>query len=160
MIIRAATVDDLDALIALDRACFDRSWTADAYRDELRRPQATVDVIACDCHGLAAAVCTWIVGDEGEILRVATHPEHRRQGLGRALIHAFASRAEQAGCVVVHLEVARSNVAARALYAAAGFVVTGERRGYYSDPPDDAVLMTCAEVRGAPPGGRGRGSSL
>ena len=42
------------------------------------------------------------------------------------------------------LEVAETNVAARALYARAGFTVTGRRRAYYHTPDGaavDAVVM-------------------
>ena len=33
------------------------------------------------------------------------------------------------------------NGAARALYASLGFVQTGMRRGFYTNPRDDAVLL-------------------
>jgi ribosomal protein S18 acetylase RimI-like enzyme len=41
----------------------------------------------------------------------------------------------------VMLEVRASNHAARGFYACAGFVETGRRPGYYSDPEEDAILL-------------------
>jgi ribosomal-protein-alanine N-acetyltransferase len=43
----------------------------------------------------------------------------------------------------VLLEVRRSNEAARRLYGRAGFVLTQIRRRYYSDPDEDALVLTC-----------------
>ena len=43
---------------------------------------------------------------------------------------------------VAVLEVRAGNAAARALYERLGFVVVGERRKYYREPVEDALIMT------------------
>jgi ribosomal-protein-alanine N-acetyltransferase len=48
--------------------------------------------------------------------------------------------AAAAGARDMHLEVSETNEAARALYAGAGFAVSGRRRGYYADGSDALVL--------------------
>lgn len=53
---------------------------------------------------------------------VAVHPEHRRQGVGRALMQAVESKAIELGCCKVTLEVDQDNQAAKQLYADLGFV--------------------------------------
>jgi [ribosomal protein S18]-alanine N-acetyltransferase len=40
------------------------------------------------------------------------------------------------------LEVRRSNIQAQRLYQSLGFVMTGVRKGYYSDDGEDAFAMT------------------
>ena len=40
------------------------------------------------------------------------------------------------------LEVRESNAAARSLYAHFGFVKVGERKDFYTEPTENAVLMT------------------
>ena len=45
-------------------------------------------------------------------------------------------------CTVCYLEVRESNTAARTLYESLGFVQTGYRPRYYSQPEEAAVLMT------------------
>jgi ribosomal-protein-alanine N-acetyltransferase len=54
----------------------------------------------------------------------------------------------------VLLEVRASNEGARALYRGAGFTEDGLRRRYYSDPEEDAVLMSLnlAEEKNRDPG--------
>lgn len=73
-----------------------------------------------------------VVADEGEVLTLATDPAQRRRGMARGLLARFAQAAAAGGAVSLFLEVAADNTAARALYAQAGFVQVGLRRGYYA----------------------------
>lgn len=82
-----------------------------------------------------------VVLDEVELMLIVIAPEHRRRGEGRRLLDRFEAEAATAGATVVHLEVAASNLAARALYAAAGYAPVGLRAGYYRNG-DDAHLLT------------------
>ncbi|MBS7791055.1 GNAT family N-acetyltransferase [Roseococcus sp. SDR] len=70
--------------------------------------------------------------DEAEILTLAVHPDHRRQGLGEALVETAAVVTAAAGARVMFLEVAEDNAPAMALYAKAGFERAGRRRDYYA----------------------------
>lgn len=85
-----------------------------------------------------------VVAGEAELLTIAVAPAGRRQGLGRKLAQGFLDRARQQGAESAFLEVAASNDAARALYAAIGFISAGKRRGYYQRPDgttDDALIL-------------------
>ena len=42
----------------------------------------------------------------------------------------------------ITLEVRESNAAAISLYSNFGFIKAGERKNYYSDPTENAVIMT------------------
>ena len=81
--------------------------------------------------------------DEAELLTIAVHPEWQRRGVGAALLDAFHAALSAGGATLCHLEVAETNEAARALYHAAGYTVSGRRRGYYTEtkPPIDAIGM-------------------
>ena len=83
-----------------------------------------------------------VAADEAEILTLAVHPERRRHGLGSALLGAAVDRAIASGARSMFLEVAVTNKAARALYAAHGFVEAGLRRRYYSDGTDALILRS------------------
>jgi ribosomal-protein-alanine N-acetyltransferase len=84
--------------------------------------------------------CGWLVVDELHITLVATDPGQRRQGLGRLALSALLQQGVGAGAVHATLEVAASNAAAVALYAALGFQSAGVRRGYYRNG-DDALIQ-------------------
>ena len=85
-----------------------------------------------------------LAADEAELLTIAVHPDHQRQGLARSLLTEGervlkADRVRQA-----HLEVASDNSGAIALYEALGYRVSGRRKQYYrraSGERVDAVMM-------------------
>ncbi len=139
---RAATEGDLPALAALDAACFGNPWSAEVYRQELVRPFADLRLLR-RASTLAGLCCTWWMGEEAHLLRIATEPALRRRGLARQMLTGALTRATQAGCRQLLLEVAASNEPAVGLYRAFGFEVIGRRRGYYRKPPDDALVMVC-----------------
>ncbi|MDO4269982.1 MAG: ribosomal protein S18-alanine N-acetyltransferase [Eubacteriales bacterium] len=126
-------------LAAIERACFHAPWSEEALREELgkgiflvaEREGAAVGYIGCQT-----------VLDEGYVTNVAVSPGWRRQGVGRALVRAFASHAKARGLAFVTLEARVSNAPAIALYRGEGFVPVGIRRGFYTSPAEDAVLMT------------------
>ncbi len=83
---------------------------------------------------------TWRAGDVVDLQRIAVHPDHRGQGLARALLDAAvdAGNADRADRML--LEVGAGNAAALGLYASAGFVEIDRRRRYYRDGADAVVL--------------------
>jgi ribosomal-protein-alanine N-acetyltransferase len=56
------------------------------------------------------------------------------------LLAGAMAQAASLGATAMFLEVSERNEAARALYAAAGFVPAGRRRRYYADGTDALVL--------------------
>ncbi|PZX18381.1 ribosomal-protein-alanine N-acetyltransferase [Palleronia aestuarii] len=87
-----------------------------------------------------------VVADEAELLTLAIDPAAQRQGKGRDCLSRYHAAARMRGAVTAFLEVAETNVAARALYARAGYARTGLRRGYYADGAQriDALLLSRA----------------
>lgn len=92
----------------------------------------------------AGFLLAWTVADELHVINVATHPEHRRQGVAHALMTTLVETAQQERRRLVLLEVRRSNRAAISLYRTHGFSAIGVRRAYYSDNSEDAVEMMLA----------------
>lgn len=128
---------DLAAILAAAMT-LPRPWTAAEFA-ELRRMPGLVEVLEAD--GIAIGR---VAADEAELLTIAVLPAARRAGLGRALLSAFHDRARARGAATAFLEVADTNVAARALYVRAGYQEVGLRHGYYTEvhPPVDAVVMS------------------
>lgn len=136
---RVATLDDLAAIVELDRACFSRPWTRDGWRAELSKGAVLVSGAP-----IVALACAPIIFDHCELRRIAVAAVARRTGQGRSLLEHIIDSARAAGCLRLELEASASNSAAIALYGRCGFEVVGRRRGYYRDPPDDAILMSLA----------------
>jgi ribosomal-protein-alanine N-acetyltransferase len=90
------------------------------------------------------------LGEEAEIVSLGVLPDHRRCGIGSAILDAVCGEARVRGAERVVLEVALDNEAARALYAGRGFTVVGRRRNYYrrAERLVDALILR-AQLRTA-----------
>ena len=82
-----------------------------------------------------------MVLDRAQINTVAVSSARRRQGLGRRLLEEGIRLCRAAKMSAMELEVRAGNLAALTLYRTLGFMEVGRRKGYYRDPPEDAVLM-------------------
>ncbi|WP_293577279.1 GNAT family N-acetyltransferase [Phaeobacter sp.] len=86
-----------------------------------------------------------VVADEAELITIATHPDHQRQGHATRCLAEWKTCAAARGATVGFLEVAADNTAAQILYRANGFAESGRRARYYArkdHPPVDAILMS------------------
>lgn len=72
--------------------------------------------------------------DEAEILSIVVSQRHRRDGLGRTLLHAHLGQLAATGIQHVFLEVEEGNLAAEQLYRHCGFREVGRRKAYYPKP--------------------------
>jgi ribosomal-protein-alanine N-acetyltransferase len=106
----------------------ERPWTAAEFTALLARPGT---VLTGDER---AFLLGQVILDEAEVLTLATHPAHRRQGLARAALVAFLDAARTNGATRAFLDVAEDNAPARALYATAGFTQIARRPAYYTAP--------------------------
>ena len=70
----------------------------------------------------------------------------QRIGIARALIAELTAKAEENKLAFVTLEVRESNAPAIALYTGAGFAPVGKRKNFYSNPTENAVLMTISLI--------------
>jgi ribosomal-protein-alanine N-acetyltransferase len=141
-------------LSAMHRACFpDDPWDAAA----LERILALVGgfgYLAWQGDTPVGFILARDLGGEVEVLSVGVLPHWRRRGIGRALIDAVVTNAEQGRLGSIILEVATGNEAARRLYAAFGFVQVGRRPRYYRQLGDRAdALILRRGVTGEPSAG-------
>lgn len=136
--IRAAAKGDLEGVAATERDVFPDPWPAASFVPLLEQDALVAEIsgqIAGYLFGRSAA-------DEAEVLNLAVLPEYRRAGLGRRLLETVFDRWEARGVARVYLEVRASNEGALAFYQALGFWPTRVRRGYYSQPTEDALVLT------------------
>ncbi len=135
----------LESVAALERLCFASPWSAQSL-ELLTNDGIGVGYLLTDPSAPDTVVAyggMLITVDEGQITNIATHPDHRRKGYGAAIVHALLRHAKDERLESVSLEVRASNAAAIALYRAAGFVEAGRRKGFYTKPTEDALVMVC-----------------
>jgi len=141
--------DDLDAVMAIERAAFRHPWSPELFRRELEHDWSTILVAVeplTSAQGkgserVVAFLIYWLVHDEVHVLNVAVSPEHRRKGIARMLMAEVEKRAHAASAALLTLEVRRSNHAALDLYREFDYRAVGVRPKYYADEGEDAIVM-------------------
>ncbi len=148
--IRRMTLDDVDAVAAIEAATFPTPWSRDAFVSEMRHVAARYLVAELDGQviGFAGA---WIILDESHITNIAVLADYRGQGIGRKLTEGLLQYLSNLGAAYATLEVRRSNLIAQHLYQSLGFVALGVRKRYYEDNREDALIMICERLPDADP---------
>ena len=115
-----------------------RAWSEAEFSTMLSASNALS--VTCDA-GFAVGQ---IIVNEAELFLIMTKSEHRKQGIGHRILETFEQRALQNNIRRIILEVAYSNVAARALYTSNGYQQIAVRKNYYTFPNGrrvDAIVM-------------------
>lgn len=149
----------ISEIAALESDIFPDPWSEKSIRDTLENPQARIWAIIsrqappCSCAStvpehagkpqLLGYVIFYYVLDEGEIARIATSPQHRRQGVAVRLLEKMRAFSYEQNITRWLLDVRISNETAIHFYKAAGFAKDGVRKNFYANPPEDAILMSC-----------------
>ena len=141
-IVRVSTPEQIDDVLAIEEASFTNPSTREMFLAELENPGVSYCLLAHDQDERAIGFCSfWRVLDELHINNLAVLPEQRRAGAATALLTHVLDEGVRLGARRATLEVRRSNEAARNLYERFGFTVAGVRRGYYTRPVEDALVL-------------------
>lgn len=81
------------------------------------------------------------IAGEGYVTNVAVLPPFRRKGIGETLLRYVIS-GSKSELEFISLEVRVSNEAAVSLYKKLGFETVGMRKRFYTNPVEDALIMT------------------
>lgn len=143
MTLRAATPDDLDAIMALERASFPTdAWSDAMMHEELRSPHGRYLVLEeagrLIGYGGIRAVQG---GTDADIQTIALAETARGRGRGRGLLRSLLIAAGDRGAREVFLEVRADNPVAQALYVSEGFAEIARRPNYYQPDGVDAIVM-------------------
>ncbi|WP_270626612.1 ribosomal protein S18-alanine N-acetyltransferase [Varibaculum timonense] len=144
------SVEDVPALLALERSCFGGQAFNDTQLRQLLSARYGVAIGIWEDSLLLGAALLEVLVPESELHSLAVLPGKRRQGLGAVLLKSALSVARRRGATEMFLEVRRSNQAAIVLYERAGFASLSVRRGYYSHPREDALVMQKRLARPSP----------
>ena len=139
--LRPMTEQDAAQVAAIERACFTRPWSEQAFRKEAQTPSSHY-FVACIGQDIIGFGGMQTVLDECSITNIAILKDFRGKGIGSRLMEALDTLAQQLGASFLTLEVRVSNQPALALYEKFGFLPVGIRKNYYALPTEDAVLMT------------------
>jgi ribosomal-protein-alanine N-acetyltransferase len=142
------TEHDLLEVVQIEEQSGLSRWGWAAYYAELQGANRELMLVARPSESAVEAVpiLGYIVAREtaGElhINNFAVRSGHRRRGIGAALLERVLAEARLRKANAAFLEVRSGNHAAQALYEKSGFRAIARRANYYSDPREDAVVMS------------------
>jgi ribosomal-protein-alanine N-acetyltransferase len=140
---RLNSTSDLDGVLAIEQASFNSPTTREWYERELKRPEVCfIFVLRTSTHAVAAFCAFWLVAGQAHINNLAVLPELRNCGLGTRLLKAIIAESANLGAGSLTLEVRPSNEPARRLYERSGFFQEGIRQNYYTNPVEDALILS------------------
>lgn len=132
--------EHIPELLGIEREAYPDPWTEGMFRQELRS-HASYFYVVTRGEAIIGYAGFWLVVDEAHITKITVRAEQRGVGYGRTLLRFLLNKAVALNANTVRLEVREANLAARQLYAEAGFVPVGLRRGYYQKTNETAVVM-------------------
>ena len=116
-------------------------WSLGLFVAELGRGDQRVYLVAREGGRVIGFAGALLVAGEAHVTTIAVDPDHQGRAVATRLLLALIRRAGELGVGAVTLEVRASNEAALALYRRFGFVPEGVRKGYYSKPIEDALVL-------------------
>jgi ribosomal-protein-alanine N-acetyltransferase len=123
-------------------------WSNEAYLDELTRPHS-ISLAAHWQRVFAGFIVGRIIPSQlgegrfdAEIYNFAVVEELRRRKVGSILMSSFIDRCMDRRVDTIWLEVRAASVPAINFYRKAGFSPVNIRKNFYTDPPDNALIMT------------------
>lgn len=143
MSVRGATLEDLDAIMALEHASFPSdAWSEAMMREELASPHGWYVVVeeAGRLVGYAGLRAARGAAD-ADIQTITIASGARGRGRGRALLRTLLEEAARRKVREVFLEVRADNPVAQKMYASEGFAEVGRRPRYYQPDDVDALVM-------------------
>ncbi len=146
VVIARMSEHDLLEVVEIEELSGLSRWGWAAYYSELQGPNRDLMLVALQAalpHGrIAAYIVAREAAGELHINNVAVRAVYRRRGIGGVLLNRILEEGKRLGTTAAFLEVRAGNFAARALYEKCGFREMGRRPNYYSDPVEDALVMS------------------
>lgn len=142
VVVRPLADGEIDERVELQRAAFPgSSLTPERYRRLRAEPgyRPGLDLISERDGTLTAFCLAWVgpAGGTGLLEPAGTHPQHRRNGHGSAVLAEAFRRLAAAGATGVSVMAPVSNRPAIELYRSVGMSAVTERRAYWPAPPPE-----------------------
>lgn len=136
---------DLDEVMELERSAFSCPWNRGMYLRELEKEEGCY-LTARGGGNLIGYGGVLVIIDEAHVMTLAVRGDFRRRGVAVRILLELVREAEAMGARFLTLEVRKSNQAAIDLYGKLGFQIMGERKNYYMDNFENALIMWTEDI--------------
>ncbi|MDB5767555.1 MAG: rimI [Collimonas fungivorans] len=139
----AMRVEDLDEVVAIEKAVYSHPWTHGNFVDSIQSGYQCW--VLRDAEQILLGYFFMMQAlDEAHLLNISVRDDVQRQGIGKMLLDQVCMLARRLQMQSVLLEVRPSNTRAIAIYQRYGFAEIGRRRDYYpaaGDKREEAIVM-------------------
>lgn len=132
---------DFEQIAEIEALVFSSPWSQKAVEEFTENSYSGILVAELNKKVLGYITYSSII-DEIQIANVATHPDFRRMHIAQNLLELLIDKAKINNTLSITLEVRESNIKAISLYDKCNFKVIGKRKNYYSNPKENALIMT------------------
>lgn len=136
--ISIANQDDVSDIANIEKASFSTPWSENAILESMNA--STIFYVAHKQQKIVGYMGLSKIAGEGYVTNVAVLPEYRRLGIGKKLLKHVINDSKE--LEFISLEVRISNQAAISLYESFEFKNVGTRKRFYTNPTEDAIIMT------------------
>ena len=131
-----------EQLFEMEKICFPSEyWSIGSVKSELLKENSICLIALCEGN-FAGYVFSSFVYDESELNRIAVLPKYRNKKIAISLLEHLIEYMANNNCKTLFLEVRENNKAAIELYKKVGFNTIGIRNNYYTNPTENAILMS------------------
>ena len=130
-----------ERLAEMDQECFPIPWKFDSYLELSQQKIFQAGELVHPENGSCGFLVFYLIPPEIQILRMGVLPENRREGLALEMLKELDQKAILNQSHTLWLDVHVENTPALGLYQKSGYKEIYRRKGYYQNPPGDAVLM-------------------
>lgn len=133
-------IDSVKDIVDIENRVFSQPWSERSVRESVEA--GTLFLVAYKGQKAVGYVGMSAIAGEGYITNVAVVPEYRRQGIAKRLLEELIEIGKQKKLEFISLEVRVSNNNAISLYNKMGFKEEGRRKRFYTQPTEDAIILT------------------
>ena len=139
MPVREMTESDLKQVLEIQRDLSFQDWNEAQFKAEIKASYALCVVYeapraeADASSNIIGYAVFHLLGEDSELLSIATKAAEQRKGTGTELLKAGLSRLDFGNGDRMFLEVREGNEKARRFYEHHGFEAFGKRNNYYAD---------------------------
>lgn len=133
--------EDVLVVAEIEKECFSKPWSEKAIKTEINN-DLSYFVVAKVGNEVVGYGGMYSVMGEGYIYNIAVKFKYRRFGIGKDIVNELVNYSKNKNLKFLSLEVRKSNTPAINLYSNCGFEYVGNRKNFYTDPIEDAIIMT------------------
>lgn len=123
-------------------------WSRESYQLEISNASSVTLCLKYSGETIGFAVMRLIMNqdynelhNEAEILNIGVVKSKQNEGFGQVLLDELLERCKKNTIKYIWLEVRKSNLSATAFYKKNNFSVEFERKNYYTNPLENALIM-------------------